>query len=160
MEHQTQDRRSFFRRSGVLALFGGLAAAGIGAGAYARGRWSGGEPLSEAQIDRMLKHFYVEIDATEEQKRRLAPIVKEAVRDLQPLHARLRQGRAQAIELLTAERVDPAAMEALRAEKMQLADEASRRIARAVGEAGEILTQAQRKELAARFARHRHRWHG
>ena len=36
-----------------------------------------------------------------------------------------------------------------------LADEASRRLTRALAEAAEVLTPEQRKELAARFARRR-----
>jgi Spy/CpxP family protein refolding chaperone len=109
----------------------------------------------------MLKHLYVEIDATEEQKRRLEPIVKQAAEDLLPLRERLHAGRAEALELLTRERVDPAAIEALRAKHLQLADEASRRVTRAVSEAAEVLTPAQRKELAAHFERRHRRWgHG
>jgi protein CpxP len=106
----------------------------------------------------MLRHLYVEIDATEEQKQRLAPIVKEAARDLAPLREKFHATRAQAIELLTQDRIDAAAVEALRAEKLRLADDASRRLTRALTEAAEVLTPAQRKELALRFERHRHRW--
>src|SRR5262249_33849183 len=105
---------------------------------------------------------YVEIDATEEQKRKLEPIVKGAARDLLPLREKLHAGRSEAIDLLTQERVDPAAIEALRAKHLKLADEASRRLTRAIGEAAEVLTPAQRKDLAAHFARHhQRRWgHG
>jgi Spy/CpxP family protein refolding chaperone len=70
-----------------------------------------------------------------------------------PLRENFHAGRREAIELLSQERVDPAALEALRAKKIGLADEASRRLTRAIGEAAEVLTPAQRKELAARFAR-------
>jgi Spy/CpxP family protein refolding chaperone len=109
----------------------------------------------------MLKHFYVEIDATEAQKERLGPIVKQAAQDLQPMRERLHAGRKEAMELLTRERVDPAAIEALRAKHLQLADEASRRMTRALAEAAEVLTPEQRKQLAAHFERRRRRWgHG
>src|SRR5919204_478951 len=75
----------------------------------------------------MLKHLYVEIDATEAQKQQLEPIVKQAAKDLLPLREQLHAGRREAIELLSQERVDPAALEALRAKHIALADEASRR---------------------------------
>src|SRR5262245_13771817 len=133
-QHQPQGRRRFFWRAGLFGLLG-AAAAGIGWKAYAHGGWRRGEPLTEARIDRMLQHLYVEIDATEEQKQRLGPIVKEAVRDLQPLHEKFHETRAQAIELLTQERIDPTAIEALRVEKLRLAEDASRRITRALAEA-------------------------
>jgi len=34
----------------------------------------------------MLKHLYVEIDATDAQKAQITPLVKQAVSDLLPLH--------------------------------------------------------------------------
>ncbi|HJY79096.1 MAG TPA: Spy/CpxP family protein refolding chaperone [Burkholderiales bacterium] len=159
METRTEGcaRRGFFRRAGLFAL-AGTALAGFGAKAYAQGGWHRGEPLSEAHLDRMLKHLYVEIDATEEQKQRLAPILKDAAKDLAPLREKARATRAQAIELLTQDRIDPAAIESLRAEKMRLADEASRRFTKALSDAAEVLTPEQRKTLAQRFERHRHRW--
>jgi protein CpxP len=149
------------KRITLATLAGGLAA-GIGAKAFAQGGWHRGgthSPIDpaplEQRLDRMLKHFYVEIDATEEQKRRLEPIVKQAARDLVPMREQLHAGRREAIELLTREQIDPGAIEALRARHVSLADEASRRLTRALGEAAEVLTQPQRKDLAAHLARRR-----
>ena len=146
-----------FRRITLATLAGGLAA-GVGFTAFGQGRGHHG-PISAADLDkhldRMLKHLYVEIDATEEQKRKLEPIAKQAAKDLLPLRDSLRAGRSQAIELLTQERVDPKAIEALRARQLQIADQASRRLTQAVAEAAEVLTPAQRKELAAHVARRR-----
>ena len=151
-----------FRRITLATLLGGLAA-GVGFKAFAHGRRYGHGPIDPADLDRhverMLKHFYVEIDATDEQRRRLEPIVKQAAKDLLPMREQLHAGRREAIELLTQERLDPAALEALRAKKIALADEASRRVTRAIAEAAEVLTPAQRKELAAHVARrHGRRW--
>ena len=146
-----------FRRITLATMLGGIAA-GMSFKAVAHGRWSGHRPMD---LDRMLKHLYVEIDATEEQKRRLDPILRQAARDLLPMRERLHAGRAEALELLTRDEVDPAAIEALRAKHLQLADEASRRVTRAVSEAAEVLTAAQRKELAAHLERRHRRWgHG
>ena len=148
-----------FRRITLATVLGGLAA-GVGFKAFAHSRRHG--PIDPADLDkhldRMLKHLYVEIDATEDQKRRLEPIVKQAAKDLLPLREQLHAGRREAIELLTQERVDPVALEALRAKKIGLADEASRRVTRAIGEAAEVLTPVQRKELAAHFGRRHGRW--
>jgi Spy/CpxP family protein refolding chaperone len=55
--------------------------------------------------------------------------------------------------------VDAAALEALRAKQIQLADGASRTVTRALLDAAEVLNPAQRKRLAAHFAHHRGRWH-
>ena len=169
---EQKPRRRFFKRAAIATLIGGVAA-GIGIKAFAHGGGYGGwhrggfmaGPLDAAAMDehleRMLRHLYVEIDATEEQKQKLAPIVKQAAKDLLPLRDTLRAGRGQAIELLTQERIDPAALEALRTKHIGLADEASRRLTRAIAEATDVLTPAQRKELAAHFARRQGRWgHG
>jgi protein CpxP len=151
-----------FKRVTLATLLGGVAAA-VGFKAFGHGRRHG--PLDPAQLDqrleRMLKHLYVEIDATDEQKQKLEPIVKQAAKDLLPMRENLHAGRRQAIELLTQERIDPVAIEALRAKQLRLADDASRRLTRAVADAAEVLTPAQRKELAAHFARRHGRWgHG
>ena len=45
----------------------------------------------------MLKHLYVEVDATEAQKQQFAPIVKAAARDLLPLRDKMRDARGQAV---------------------------------------------------------------
>jgi Spy/CpxP family protein refolding chaperone len=152
------------KRFTLAALIGGVAA-GIGFKAFAHSHGRGHGPIDPAQLDKhldgMLKHLYVEIDATEEQKQRLEPIVKQAAKDLLPMRDSLRAGRSQAIELLTQERIDPAAIEALRAKQIGLADEASRRLTHAIAEAAEVLTPAQRKQLAAHVARRHGRWeHG
>jgi periplasmic protein CpxP/Spy len=153
-----------FRRITLATLAGGVAA-GIGFKAFGRGRRHGYGPIDPADldrhVDRMLKHLYVEIDATDVQKQKLDPIVRQAAKDLAPMRENLHAARREAIELLSQESVDPAALEALRAKQIGLADEASRRLTRAVAEAAEVLTPEQRKELAAHFARRHGRWgHG
>ena len=163
---EQKPRRRFFKRAAIAALIGG-AAAGIGIKAFAHGGgygWHRGGfaagPLDPAAVDehleRMLKHLYVEIDATDEQKQRLAPIVKQAAKDLLPLRGKMQAARKQGVELLTRDTIDRGAIEALRAEHLQLAEQGSRRIAQALADAAEVLTPAQRKGLAD----HVNRWHG
>ena len=171
---ETQDgksgkRRGFFKRAAIATLIGGIAA-GIGFKAFAQGSGCGWHrsgfaagPLDPAAVDehldRMLKHLYVEIDATDAQKQRLEPIVKQAVKDLLPLREKARAARTQAVALLTADTIDRSAIEALRAEHLQLAEQASKRLTQALADVAEVLTPAQRKDLAARIEKHRGRWH-
>src|SRR5947208_7450693 len=119
-ERKPDKRRKFFKRAAIATLIGGIAA-GIGIKAFAQGGgcgWHRGGfaagPLDPAQVDehldRMLKHLYVEIDATEEQKQRLEPIVKQGVKDLLPLRDKARAGRQRALELLTADTMDRGAI--------------------------------------------------
>jgi protein CpxP len=173
---ETQDsksdkRRRFFKRAAIATLIAGVAAT-IGFKAY--GQEGGGcgwhragfaaGPLDPAAVDehldRMLKHLYVEIDATDAQKQKLEPIVKQAAKDLLPLRDKARDARKRALELLTADTVDRGAIEALRAEHLQMAEQASKRLTQAFADIAEVLTPAQRKDLAARFERHRGWRHG
>ena len=159
-------RRGFFRRAGVFAAVAAVVTTvgGIGLHAHAhggpgfRGGLFGG-PMDAAQMDerveRMLKHLFVEINATPEQQQKLAPIVKQAARDLQPLHGQMQAARKQAVELMSAEQVDRAAIERLRAEQLQTADALSKRVTQALADAAEVLTPAQRKELAEHMQRRR-----
>jgi len=160
-DSQDKPRRRWLKRGALGVLAAGLAG-GIGYRAFAhRGGFSRG-PFDPAQLDarveRMLKHLFVEIDATDAQKEKLAPIVKQAANDLLPLRDKMRAARQQAIELLTQDSVDRGAIERLRAEQLELADAGSKRLAQAIADAAEVLTPEQRKALAERM-QHRRRWH-
>ena len=150
-----------FRRITLATLAGGIAA-GVGFKAFARGRRHG--PIDAADLDkhldRMLKHLYVEIDATEAQKQALEPIVKQAAKDLLPMRESLHAGRREAIALLSQERIDPAALEALRAKQAQAMDQISRRMTLSLADAAEVLTPEQRAKLAERMDKRRGHRHG
>jgi Spy/CpxP family protein refolding chaperone len=163
---QQTPRRRFFRRAAIAGAFAGLG--GLGLGAFARGRgpggWGGGalDPAElDQRLDRMLKHLYVEIDATTEQQQKLGPIVKSAAKDLMPMRREMREARLKAMDLFTRDHVDRAAFEKLRAEQMELADRASKRLTAALADAAEVLTPLQRKVLSERMHRFGgRRWHG
>jgi len=148
-------RRRFFRLAGL-----GTAAAGLGTlafGALAHGRRGGGAPLDPAEmeerLDRMLKHAYVEIDATPAQQQKIDPIVKQAAEELRPLREKVRAARREGVKLFSAETIDRGAIERLRQEQIAAADAASKRFTRALADVAEALTPEQRQKLAARFAR-------
>jgi protein CpxP len=161
-------RRRFFKRLGIATLIGGIAAgigfkafANGGHGCYHRTGFMAGpmDPAAlEQNLDRFLKHAYVEIDATAEQKERLGPLVKQAAKDLLPLRDKMREAHARGIELLNQPVIDRAALEQLRAGQMQLAEAGSKRLTQALADIAEVLTPAQRKDLAERMERRRG-WH-
>jgi len=160
-------RRRFLRRAAIATIIAGIAT-GLGVKALAQGGgpWGGqragfmGAPLDpttlDEHLDRMLKHLYLEIDATDAQRLQLAPIVKSAARDLLPVRAKIHEARRQAVELLSQQSVDRNALEALRADQLQLLEQASKRFTQALADVADILTPEQRKELAERIGR----WHG
>jgi protein CpxP len=155
-------RRRWLKRGAFGVLAAGLAG-GLGFKAFAHRSGFGRGPLDPAELDarleRMLKHLYVEIDATEAQKERLAPIVKKAAQDLLPVRDQMRSARREALALLGGETIDRAAIERLRAAQMDLAEAASKRLAQALADVAEVLTPGQRTLLAERIAHRRRRWH-
>ena len=70
--------------------------------------------------------------------------------------AKMHDARRQAVELLSRESVDRAALETLRADQLRLADQASMRFTQALADVADVLTPEQRKQLAERIGR----WHG
>jgi protein CpxP len=153
-------RRRFLWRAAIATVIAGLAT-GIGTRAFAHGGgfcgWQRGATLDpatlDARLDRALKHLYVEIDATDAQKQQLAPIVKGAAGDLLPLRAKMRDARRQAVELLSQQNIDRAALETLRADQLKLAETASKRFTQALADVAEVLTPDQRKQLAEHINR-------
>jgi Spy/CpxP family protein refolding chaperone len=162
MDQQTQTplRRRFFRFAAAGAALAGLS--GLAWKATAHGNRGG--PIDPARLDehldRMLKHLYVEIDATEAQRQKLEPIIKQAAKELMPLRQKVREARRQGMALLAAPSIDRGAIERLRVEQIAAADDASKRFVRALADVADVLTPEQRKTVAARVEhrRGRHRW--
>ena len=160
-------RRSFFTRyTAVAFLAGAILTAGLGgfAVSQAMGGWHHGMMMDgthspaevAAHVDHMLKHLYVEIDATDAQKAQIGPLVQQAVSDLLPLHAQVQAAHTHAMQALTGPTVDRASLETARLEHLQLADQASKRFVQLIADVGEVLTPAQRKSLSE----HLERMHG
>jgi len=157
----TPPRRTLFSRMTVVAFVAGAAlagsiaalasAAGIGAGdgGWHHGMSSGHGPADvSAHVDHMLKHLFVEVDATDAQQAQITPLVKQAMADLMPLHAQAQAAHTQAIQALTQATVDRTALEAARVAHLQLADQASKRLVQLIADVDEVLTPAQRSALA------------
>jgi periplasmic protein CpxP/Spy len=160
-EKAAPPRRSFLSRVisvafvAGTALTGGIvgvaAATGMGACGFHHGMTAGTYNAADvsAHVDHVLKHLYVEIDATDAQKAQITPLVQQAVNDLLPLHAQLQAAHTQAIQALTQNTVDRTALEAARVAHLQLADQASKRLTQLLADVDDVLTPAQRTALAA-----------
>jgi periplasmic protein CpxP/Spy len=159
-ENTAPPRRSLFNRMTVIAFVAGaalaggiaaVAATGMGDSGFHHGMMGGTHSAVDisAHVDHVLKHLYVEIDATDAQKAQITPLVQQAVTDLLPMHAQLQAAHAQALQALTQSTVDRSALEAARVAHLQLADQASKRLTQLLGDVDEVLTPAQRAALAA-----------
>lgn len=120
----------------------------------------GGPPSAEEMGDHA--EFFVafalhRLDATDEQEDRVLDIVDAAIDQATPLIEKHRNNREALRGLLTASTIDRAALEALRAEEIAMADTLSRTLVGAIADSAEVLTAEQRAELAEHLERFRHR---
>jgi len=154
----TPRARLVFNRLTLLAFAAGAAVSGgvvalaqnAGAGMHAHhGSMMSGNPADmAAHINQVVQHLYVEINATDAQKAQIDPLVKQAVDDLTPLHSQAASAHAQFVRAFTQDPIDRNSLEAARQAHVQLADQASRRIAELVADVGSVLTPAQRQKVA------------
>jgi protein CpxP len=116
--------------------------------------------FAEERADKMVRHLAIEIDATADQQEKLRAIVRSAVQDLVPFREKMMNLRSRGRELLLQSTVDRSAIESVRSEQVALFDQASRRIAQALGDAASVLNADQRRKIADRMdaARSRFGW--
>lgn len=159
-------RFNHWRRLAIAATAASLAA-GLGAQAWAHGGHHGRDrgamtdpAKMDEKIEAVVKRMLSRVDATEEQRAKVSAIAKQAATELRGLRSQQRELRAKGLELLGATSVDRGAIEALRAEQMKLADEASKRMSTALADTAEVLTPEQRTKLAQAIKERRGRWGG
>ncbi|MDB4983203.1 MAG: hypothetical protein JWM82_3955 [Myxococcales bacterium] len=145
-------RRRFSRR-----IVGGLAAVLVGGalsfsvaqahgpGGGGMGMFGGGGGFMAFRIHKMLDR----VGATEAQRTQIKGIwegLRPQLKATHEEHAKLRQ---QVTQVMTAATIDPAAIEKLRQQSVQLMDKASTIISRGMVETARVLTPEQRKQIAA-----------
>ncbi|MCP5266311.1 MAG: Spy/CpxP family protein refolding chaperone [Burkholderiaceae bacterium] len=150
-----RSRRRWWLIGGIGAAIATVAACSGGAHRWHSHGWGGHghhaamsveevQSRVERAVDRVLSH----VDATDEQKAKVTGIAKAAIADLAPMRAAHREGRDKAVSLLSAQTIDRAAIESLRAGEFARLDQASRRVSRALADIAEVLTPEQRRQLA------------
>ncbi len=156
-----------WRRVAMATLIGGLAA-GIGAKALAHGGpggwhggWGGGrgwhgemDPQAmQRRAEAMVKWWLADVDATEAQQKKIAEIMTATMGELRPLREKHFAARKEVMAILSKPQIDRSALEAVRAQELQLAETFSRRITQSLADAAEVLTPEQRTKLAERMQR-------
>jgi protein CpxP len=143
----------------MLALLAGSLVTGAGGYAFAKAGYADADPAKfqqriEKRVDRALK----DTDATAEQKKKVTEIIQAGFTDLKPVHAKSKESFKAMKEAMQAPTIDKAKVEAIRAEQMKLADDSSKRITKAMTDAGDVLNQAQRQAFFKNWdARHGHK---
>jgi Spy/CpxP family protein refolding chaperone len=157
----------------ALLLIGGFIGAVITKSSYGFGwhhgphAWMQGGPggppafasriFFPGRIERGVDYVLNTVEASSDQRKKVTAVVQKAADDLYALRAQHLDGRKQLREALSAPTIDHARVEELRAAQLKLADTASQRLTEALIAAAEVLTPAQRAELAQRVERHE-RW--
>lgn len=108
------------------------------------------------RIEHVVKHVLVDVDATAEQKAQVTSILQSAANDTRALMDSHIAARTQLREILSADTIDRARLESVRADQLRLADQASKRILEGIADAAEVLTPQQRGALAAKAEKHGH----
>jgi Spy/CpxP family protein refolding chaperone len=109
----------------------------------------------EKRVDKALNGT----DATAEQKKQIADILSNSFKDMRPLHDRRVENRKAMADALQAPTIDPAKIESLRAERMKIADESSKRFTKALTEASNVLTAQQRQAFFKNWSNADHQRH-
>jgi periplasmic protein CpxP/Spy len=159
------------RRWAIAGLSAGIATAGVAfcgvAGAHGRamgpapqGGWLGGwhdaDPAVAARrLDAMVSYLLAAVDATAEQRARIAAIFRRTAEELKGSRQQHMQARRQTMELLTAPVIDRAALEKLRGDQIRLAEMTSQRMLQALVDSAEVLTTEQRAQLQQRWQQRR-----
>jgi Spy/CpxP family protein refolding chaperone len=161
---QATPPRRKWRRLFLAGLIGTGLVAAVGATVHAHGGWHHGPggwhsdmspEAMQRRIDAGVRWMLADTNASEEQQKRIAEIAAGAMTELRPLRERHREARRKVIEILSQPTVDRAALESLRAEEMQLADQVTKRMTRAMADAAEVLTPEQRLQLAEKMKQRR-----
>ena len=148
---------AFIAGIGLTVGVGAVAAMGMGGMHHGMMMDASATPAQISDhVDHVLKHLYVEIDATPAQQAQIGPLVHQAVTELLPLRPQLQADHAQFVQALSQNPIDPNALEAARAAHLQLADQASKRIVQLLADVGNTLTPTQRQALLT----HMQKMHG
>ncbi|MDD2700277.1 MAG: Spy/CpxP family protein refolding chaperone [Sideroxydans sp.] len=111
---------------------------------------SGGE-MDTARMgkfaDKRMQRMLDDVKASDAQKEKASAIVKAALEEGAPLAKQMRDNHLQMRKLMSAATLDKAAIEAMRAEQIKLADEASKRMTSTMLAVADVLTPEQRAQL-------------
>ena len=123
------------------------------AGPVAGQGWHGERMFYPGPIERGVERLGLMVDASTEQKQKINTIAQKAADDVFKFRVKHLEARKQAIAILAAPAIDRAKLESLRADQMKLAETAAKRVTNSVGDIAEVLTPAQRADLAQRLER-------
>jgi len=142
----------------MAALLAGSLVATAGGLAYAKtdGSFAFDPAQMQQRLEKRVDRALTGTDATAEQKKKIADILGATFKDMKPLHDQRIENRKAMADAMQAATIDPAKIEALRAERMKIADESSKRFTKALTDAGNVLTAQQRQAFFKNWSERQH----
>ncbi len=126
-------------------LAGSLALTGGGT-AFAKADGATFDPAKfQQRIEKRVDKALNGTDATQDQKTKVSAILKTAFTDMKPLHDQRVENRKAMEAALQAPTVDPAKIEQIRTLQMKVSDDSSKRFTKALTDAANVLSPAQRQ---------------
>jgi Spy/CpxP family protein refolding chaperone len=145
----------------LAALLAGSIAATAGGVAFARTDGANFDPAKfQQRIEKRVDKALNGTDATADQKKKVAEILGSSFKDMKPLHDKRVENRKAMREAMQAPTLDPAKIEAIRAEQMKVADESSKRFTKALTDAGNVLNVQQRQAFFKNWSERHGKRHG
>ena len=157
-------RRGFWALLALPLLLGaGLYAvrahadAGFG---FGPGGFGGGSPEQhKAFMERRLDKMLDQVNATDSQRTAIKAIFARMFDEMRPIHQQHQTLHSSFVTALSANTVDPAAIENLRKQIAPLADQASQVFSKAILDASQVLSAEQRQALMKHIGEHHGRMH-
>ncbi len=130
----------------IAALLAGSLALGAGGVAFARTDGAGMDPAKfQQRIEKRVNKALDGTTATQDQKTKVTAILQTAFGDMKGMRAQRTEVRKSLQEAMSAATIDPARIEAIRAEQVKMMDDSSKRFTRALIDAGNVLNAEQRQ---------------
>jgi periplasmic protein CpxP/Spy len=145
----TNGKRRAFQALAAVATLGLLGKAMAQTAPAHAGQGGRGDPA--AMIERRIDGLIKMINGTPEQKAKLTALAQAAMAEMKPMREQLMAARKKGMELLSAATIDRSAIDKLRGEQLQLMDALSRRMSAQMMDAAEVLTPAQRTQVAEKM---------
>lgn len=145
----------------IAALLAGSVALGAGGFAHARTDGKTFDPAQFGQrIEKRVDRALSGTDATADQKKKIAGILQSAFADAKPLRDKRIENRKAMAEAMQAPTIDRVKIEGLRQQQMKSADESSKLFTKAMQDAGDVLTPAQRQAFFKKWGERAFHGHG
>jgi len=145
----------------LAALLAGSLVATAGGFAYAKTDGQAFDPAQfQQRIEKRVDKALTGTDATQDQKKKVAEILQTAFKDMKPLHDQRVENRKAMEAAMQAPTLDPARIEQIRAEQMQVADASSKRFTKALTDAGNVLSASQRQAFFKSWSQSHDQNHG